>query len=164
MKSTILVRDRVSFAIAGVLFSLMLTACGSGAGSKVDSRDANASSNNNASSAVVVGSPGPATTDPRTVDAQPVASQPNNNNRQVSGVTKPQLGTGGSDFFLFTQARAALGSDVDLKTANIIIEAHGGVVTLSGTVANASQKAKAEQLVRAVAGVKGVKNQLRISG
>ncbi|MCM3874663.1 MAG: BON domain-containing protein [Pyrinomonadaceae bacterium] len=87
----------------------------------------------------------------------------NNNNSPVSGVPTPQVGTGGSDFFLFTQARAALGADEELKAANVVIDVKAGLLTLSGTVANADQKSKAEQLVRAVDGVKAVKNQLRIS-
>ncbi len=77
---------------------------------------------------------------------------------------KPQIGSGGNDFSLFTQARAALNNDAELKGANITVEVKEGVVTLSGALANAAQKSKAEQLVRAVGGVKAVKNQLRVSG
>ena len=44
-----------------------------------------------------------------------------------------------------------------------VIEVKEGVVTLSGTVASAALKSKAEQLARG-AGSKGVKNQLRVSG
>lgn len=74
----------------------------------------------------------------------------------------PQIGTGGNDFFLFTQARAAIQNDADLKAANVVIDVKGGVVTLSGTVANAALKSKAEQLARG-AGSKEVRNQLRVS-
>ena len=77
---------------------------------------------------------------------------------------KTQIGSGGNDFSIFTQARGALNGDPELKTANIIVEVKEGVVTLSGGLANAALKAKAEQLVRAVGGVKDVKNQLRVSG
>lgn len=75
----------------------------------------------------------------------------------------PQVGTGGNDFFLFTQARAALNNDSELKAANLVIEVKGGVVTLNGAVASASLKSKAEQLARD-AGAKAVRNQLRVSG
>lgn len=75
----------------------------------------------------------------------------------------PQIGSGGNDFFLFTQARAAINNDPDLKAASVVVEVKGGVVTLSGTVANAALKSKAEQLARG-AGSKEVRNQLRVSG
>lgn len=74
----------------------------------------------------------------------------------------PEIGSGGNDFFLFTQARAAINSDSDLKAANVVVDVKGGVVTLSGTVASAALKSKAEQLARG-AGSKEVRNQLRVS-
>jgi hyperosmotically inducible periplasmic protein len=74
----------------------------------------------------------------------------------------PQIGSGGNDLFVFTQARAAVNADPELKAANLIIEVKEGVVTLSGTVASAALKAKAEELARG-AGPKNVRNQLRVS-
>jgi hypothetical protein len=74
----------------------------------------------------------------------------------------PQIGSGGNDLFLFTQARAAINNDAELKTANVVIDVKEGVVTLSGTVASAALKSKAEQLARG-AGSKDVKNQLKVS-
>ncbi len=75
---------------------------------------------------------------------------------------KPQIGSGGADLFLFTQVRAAINNDADLKNANVIIDVKEGVVTLSGTVASAALKSKAEQLARG-AGPKDVRNQLKVS-
>lgn len=99
------------------------------------------------------------------------ATQPNANirgdgrgNLQQANAPAPQIGSGGNDFSLFTQARGALNSDAELKAANITVEVKEGVVTLSGALANDGQKSKAERLVRAVGGVKDVKNQLRVSG
>jgi hypothetical protein len=74
----------------------------------------------------------------------------------------PQIGSGGNDLFLFTQARAAVNADPELKNANLIVEVKEGVVTLSGTVADAALKTKAEELARS-AGAKAVRNQLRVS-
>jgi len=76
---------------------------------------------------------------------------------------KPQIGSGGNDFYAFTQARSAIAADEELKSSSVIIEISGGVATLTGSVAGDSQKQKAERLVRSVQGVTGVKNQLRIS-
>lgn len=80
-----------------------------------------------------------------------------------ANVPKPQIGSGGNDFYLFTQARAALNADAELNAANLVVDVKQGVATLSGAVKNPEQKSKAEQLVRA-AGLKTVKNQLRVSG
>lgn len=74
----------------------------------------------------------------------------------------PQIGSGGNDFFLFTQARAAINNDPELKAANLVVEVKEGVVTLSGTVASAALKSKAEELARG-AGSKSVRNQLRVA-
>lgn len=83
---------------------------------------------------------------------------------QQANTPKPRIGSGGNDFFLFTQARGALNADAELKAANVTVEVKEGVVTLSGALASAAQKSKAEQLVRAVGGVRDVKNRLRVSG
>lgn len=83
-------------------------------------------------------------------------------NAPSAKMPKPQIGSGGSDLFLFTQARAAINNDADLKAANLIVEVKEGVVTLSGNVASAALKSKAEELARG-AGAKDVKNQLRVS-
>ncbi|HLM55481.1 MAG TPA: BON domain-containing protein [Pyrinomonadaceae bacterium] len=82
---------------------------------------------------------------------------------KTADVPRPQIGSGGNDLFLFTQARAALGSDAELKGANTVVEVKDGVLTLSGTVATPAQKARAEQVARGIGGVKAVKNQLRVS-
>lgn len=91
-------------------------------------------------------------------------SKGGNSHAQAANMPKPQIGSGGNDFSLFTQARAALSADAELKGANVVVEAKEGVLTLSGAVASTEQKARAEQLARGVSGVKLVKNQLRVSG
>ncbi len=82
---------------------------------------------------------------------------------KAADVPRPQIGSGGNDLFLFTQARAALGSDAELKGANPVVEVKDGVLTLSGTVTTAAQKSRAEQVARGINGVKAVRNQLRVS-
>lgn len=87
---------------------------------------------------------------------------PGAGNKPPAKMPTPQIGSGGSDFSLFTQARAAVAADPELKSANVILDVKEGVVTLTGTVAGGEQKSKAEQLVRS-AGAKNVKNQLRVA-
>lgn len=90
------------------------------------------------------------------------STRANSNAVPQANMPKPQIGSGGKDFSMFMQARGAIVTDPDLKTANVIIDVKDGVVTLSGTVASAAQKSKAEQLVRTV-NPRDVKNQLRVS-
>ncbi|HEX8250954.1 MAG TPA: BON domain-containing protein [Pyrinomonadaceae bacterium] len=86
-------------------------------------------------------------------------------NRKPSPAVKeptPQIGSGGDDMSLFTQARGALSPDKELFNA-VIIEIKEGNVTLNGKVSSEAQKAKAVQLVQGVKGIKSVKNNLRVS-
>lgn len=104
----------------------------------------------------------------------PNASTPMVNNTAASIVNKdekalppvkaptPNIGSGGSDMFLFTQARGALSSDKELSNA-VIIEIKEGNVTLTGKVSSEDQKTKAARLVQNVTGIKSVKNNLRVS-
>ena len=161
-------RGTSRLAIPGAIVCLLIfSACGNTAGDKLAGKTVEPKT--------IAGSDGAASPSPTTTTATtvPNASQPggtpsrdirNNEKRPAANVPAPQIGTGGSDFFIFTQARAALDSDADLKAANIIIDVKAGLVTLSGRVGGATQKSKAEELVRAVGGVRAVKNQLGISG
>lgn len=73
----------------------------------------------------------------------------------------PVQGSGGNDFLLFTQVRGALNADNELVTA-VIVNIKEGNVVLTGKVSSAAQKAKAEQIVKGVNGVKSVKSELQI--
>lgn len=87
-----------------------------------------------------------------------------NNSKTDKKIVAPaaQIGSGGNDLTLFTQARNALGTDQELSRA-VIIEIKEGAATLTGTVSSQAQKVKAAQLIQAVKGIKSVKNDLRIS-
>jgi hypothetical protein len=74
-----------------------------------------------------------------------------------------KVGAGLDDGWLWTKTRFDLAAADDLRDSTINVDVENGVVTLSGTVANAEQKAKAETVAKAVAGVKGVKNLLKIA-
>ena len=74
-----------------------------------------------------------------------------------------KIGAGLDDGWLWTKTRFDLAAADDLRDSTINVDVENGVVTLSGTVANAEQKAKAESVAKAVAGVKGVKNLLKVA-
>jgi len=73
------------------------------------------------------------------------------------------VGTGLNDGWLWVKTRFDLAAADDLRDSTINVDVNNGVVTLSGTVANAAQKAKAETIAKSVAGVTGVKNLLKVA-
>lgn len=148
-----------------LLASLMLAALISSGCTRTD--NANTSASN--TSLAVNGNanlPPPAPLTTATANSSPTANRSTTNNAPPTRVNKdpePQIGTGGNDFYLFTQARAALSADSELKNSNIVIVIKDGNATLTGNIPNAEQKARAEQLLRAINGIKDVKNQLNVS-
>jgi hypothetical protein len=74
-----------------------------------------------------------------------------------------KIGTGLNDGWLWTKTRFDLAAADDLRDSTINVDVENAVVTLSGSVANAEQKGKAESVAKSVEGVKGVKNMLKVS-
>lgn len=74
-----------------------------------------------------------------------------------------KIGTGLDDGWLWTKTRFDLAAADDLKDSTINVDVQAAVVTLSGSVDNAAQKAKAETIAKAIEGVKSVKNTLTVS-
>ena len=74
-----------------------------------------------------------------------------------------KIGTGLDDGWLWTKARFDLAAADDLKDSTINVDVQNSVITLSGTVDNPEQKAKAETIAKAVEGVKSVKNMLTVT-
>ena len=66
------------------------------------------------------------------------------------------------DDTIYDLVRRRLYDDPDVKGANLAIEVHNGVVTLTGRVASEKIKAKAEKITRKVSGVKKVVNKLEV--
>jgi len=73
------------------------------------------------------------------------------------------IGTGLNDGWLWTKTRFDLATAKDLRDSTINVDVSNAVVTLSGSVATAQQKAKAEAVAKAVEGVKSVKDMLTVS-
>ncbi|HEY4426542.1 MAG TPA: BON domain-containing protein [Pyrinomonadaceae bacterium] len=73
-----------------------------------------------------------------------------------------KVGTGSNDTWLWVKTRFDLAAADDLRDSTINVDVDNGVVTLSGTVASAAQKARAEQIAKSVEGVKSVRNQLKV--
>jgi hyperosmotically inducible protein len=73
------------------------------------------------------------------------------------------IGTGLNDGWLWTKTRFDLAAADDLRDSTINVDVSNAVVTLTGSVASAAQKAKAEAVAKAVDGVTGVKNMLTVA-
>src|SRR5215216_805371 len=72
------------------------------------------------------------------------------------------VGTGANDLWLWVKTRFDLAAADDLRDSTINVDVNNDVVTLTGTVASAAQKSRAETVAKAVEGVKSVRNQLRV--
>jgi osmotically-inducible protein OsmY len=80
------------------------------------------------------------------------------------GATAKTEGTGEyvDDSVITTKVKAAILNDSDLKVNEINVETFKGVVQLSGFVRSQANIDKAVQVARGVAGVKSVKNDMRV--
>ena len=74
-----------------------------------------------------------------------------------------KIGTGLNDGWLWTKVRFDLAAADDLRDSTINVDVENAVVTLSGSVASAAQRAKAESVAHAAEGVKGVKDMLKVA-
>lgn len=74
-----------------------------------------------------------------------------------------KIGTGLNDGWLWVKTRFELAAADDLRDSTINVDVENGVVTLTGTVANAAQKSRAEAIAKPIEGVTSVKNMLKIS-
>ena len=151
--------------IEGLLFlaalAVLIAGCNPAAN---DNRTANANANANANA---------------TATATPAAVANNNSNRRAptreeyerdkerykreareSGRT---VGSGVNDGWLWVKTRFDLATADDLRDSTINVDVDNGVVTLTGTVPSNTQKARAEQIVTPVEGVRSVRNQLKVA-
>jgi len=74
-----------------------------------------------------------------------------------------RIGSGLNDGWLWAKTRFELAAADDLRDSTINVDVNNDVVTLTGTVATAAQKTRAEAIAKAVEGVKSVKNMLKVT-
>jgi osmotically-inducible protein OsmY len=154
-------RRRITGFIALAALAVLLPGCDNTA-------NQNATANRNAN-----------TTASATPTATPVANTNGNSNRAPTRAeyeankerynreakeSGRKVGTGANDTWLWIKTRFDLAAADDLRDSTINVDVDNDVVTLSGTVASAAQKARAEQVAKAVEGVKSVRNQLKVQG
>jgi osmotically-inducible protein OsmY len=69
-----------------------------------------------------------------------------------------------SDDELYDQVKRRLANDAEVKGGALDVEVKDGMVTIRGAVDQEKHKQRADKLVRKVKGVKGVHNQLTVTG
>lgn len=68
-----------------------------------------------------------------------------------------------ADSAITTKIKAQLAADAGLSGSSIRVETNDGVVTLSGTVANAALRNRAGQIASGTDGVKSVTNDIKVA-
>lgn len=145
----------------GTVSSLAFNACETPSNSNANMRNANANT------AVVVNS-----------NTYSNSNMSSNSNKWHSGITREEyeknksgyesekgsstIGQGADDMWLWVKTRAELLGTSDLRESTINVDVVNSVVTLKGTVEDSAQKTKAEQVAKAIDGVKSVKNELKV--
>jgi len=153
-------RRRITGLIAFAALSVILTACN---GTANNNLNGNANANLNANLAA---SPTPTVNANTGVTGRAPTREEYERDRdryqreaKESGRT---VGTGANDGWLWVKTRFDLATADDLRDSTINVDVDNAVVTLTGSVASAAQKTRAEAVAKAVEGVKSVRNQLRV--
>lgn len=147
-----------------VLASLLLLIVGCNNTANTNNRAANANANANANTNTVAqATPVPTANDNRRA---PTREEYERNKERYNREAKESgrtIGTGVNDGWLWVKTRFDLAAADDLRDSTINVDVDKSVVTLSGTVASAAQKSRAEAVAKSVEGVTGVKNMLKVS-
>ena len=154
-------RQRITGLIALAVLSVVLPGCD-------NTQTTNRAVNGNAN-AVATTSPTPATVANANTSANtnraPTREAYERDKERYSREAKESgrtVGSGVNDGWLWVKTRFDLAAADDLRDLTINVDVNNGVVTLTGTVASAAQKARAETVAKAVDDVKGVKNMLKV--
>ena len=150
-------RNRIAVMTMMSGLALALAGCGETANNNVN---ANANRAANANVAVAAASPTP--TPRRGITREQYESDKDRYTREAKD-TGRKIGSGINDGWLWVKTRFELAAADDLRDSTINVDVDNDVVTLTGTVASAEQKARANAIAKAVEGVKSVKNMLKVS-
>ena len=153
---------RITGLIAIAALSIFLPGCGETANSNLN---ANANANRNANT---LASPSP-TVNANTGETSrraPTREEYDRDRDRYQREAKESgrtIGSGANDGWLWVKTRFELATADDLRDSTINVDVDNAVVTLSGTVASAAQKTRAEQVAKAVEDVRSVRNNLKVA-
>jgi hypothetical protein len=145
--------------IATLVLTVFVTACN-------ETANENTNVNRNANVNANTSTPTPVASANANSNRAPTRAEYEKNKQSTASEAKSlgrKIGTGLDDGWLWTKARFDLAAADDLRDSTINVDVDNAVVTLTGTVATAAQKTKAESVAKAVEGVKSVKNLLKVS-
>jgi len=137
--------------------ALALAGCGETANNNM-----NANANRAANANVTVAAASPTPSPRRGLTREQYESDKDRYTREAKD-TGRKIGSGINDGWLWVKTKFDLAAADDLRDSTINVDVDNDVVTLTGTVASADQKARADAITKSVEGVKSVKNMLKVS-
>lgn len=143
--------------VAMMIATLALAGAGCG---ETTNYNTNANANRPANANVAVASPTPS---PRAGMTRADYERDKDRYSREAKEAGRTVGSGANDGWLWVKTRFDLAAADDLRDSTINVDVDNDVVTLTGTVATAAQKAQAEKIAKAVEGVKSVRNQLKVT-
>ena len=154
-------RRRIEGFIALAALLMLIAGCDNTA--NTNNRAANANVNANNTNTVATSTPVTTTNDNRRAPTREEYERDKERYNREAKQSGRTVGTGINDGWLWVKTRFDLAAADDLRDSTINVDVDKGVVTLTGTVASAAQKTRAETVAKAVDGVTGVKNMLKVS-
>ena len=157
-------RRRIEGFIALAALLVLIAGCNNTA--NTNNRAANANANVNANTNTVATSTPVVNTNENANRRAPTREEYERDKERYSREAKESgrtIGTGVNDGWLWVKTRFDLAAADDLRDSTINVDVDKSVVTLTGTVASAAQKSRAEAVAKSVEGVTGVKNMLKVS-
>ena len=156
----------MKFKFLGIIAALALVFSLTGCETANENANANRNANANANANVTVANQNVNANANTNSNRAPTRAEYEKNKQSTAEEAKSlgrKIGTGLDDGWLWTKTRFELAAADDLRDSTINVDVDNAIVTLSGTVANAEQKAKAESIAKSIEGVKGVKNLLKLA-
>ena len=155
--------NRIFGLIVAAVLATTLSACEGGANSNnVNNANANRAPSPTPT-AVANANTNPRSTAPTREEYDRDKERSDREAREEARRSGRTIGTGANDAWLWVKTKFDLAAVDDLRDSTINVDVDNAVVTLTGTVASAAQKTRAEQSVKTVEGVRSVRNQLRVA-
>lgn len=152
-------RTRITSLIVLGALSVLLTGCDQAA-------NENTTANRNANLPAASPTPTQVANDNANTRRAPTREEYERDKERYSQEAKESgrtIGTGLNDGWLWVKTRFDLAGADDLRDSTINVDVDKGVVTLTGTVASAAQKSRAEAVAKSVEDVTSVKNMLKVA-
>lgn len=153
-------RGRITGLIMIAAFAIIVAGCATAN----DNRAANANANLNANRPATSPTPLANTnTDTGRAPTREEYERDRDRYTREARETGRTIGSGVNDGWIWVKTRFELAAADDLRDSTINVDVENAVVTLSGTVASAAQKQRAETVAKAVEDVTSVRNNLRVA-